>query len=117
MTGGSTFFKQAEHDLSLMEHTSQMTEILNRTLFLQRRQVCLLNTEASLEQLVQSILPIFLYILRPEVSMDSFFPFVHKIEKKKKQDELQPLYVELYPPPPPIKQDEEEEPRVIIIQL
>jgi hypothetical protein len=49
--------------------------------------------------------------------MDSFFPFVHKIEKKKKQDELQPLYVELYPPPPPIKQDEEEEPRVIIIQL
>lgn len=51
--------------------------------------------------------------------MDAFFPFIHKIEKKK-QDELQPLYIELEPPPPPErkqKEDEEEEQRVVIIQL
>ena len=50
--------------------------------------------------------------------MDAFFPFIHKIEKKKKEDELQPLYIELEPPPFEQRQkDEEETPRVIIIQL
>ncbi len=51
--------------------------------------------------------------------MDAFFPFIHKNEKKKK-DELQPLYIELEPPPPPErkqKEDDEEEQRVVIIQL
>lgn len=52
--------------------------------------------------------------------MTGFFPFIHKHEKKKK-DELQPLYIELNPPPPPPppleKENEEEEPRVIIIEL
>lgn len=48
--------------------------------------------------------------------MDGFFPFVY--EKKKRDEELQPLYVELYPPPPPpSNQEKEEEPRIIIIQL
>lgn len=50
--------------------------------------------------------------------MNSFFPFIHKIEKKKKEDELQPLYIELEPPPPQEhKEIEEETPRVIIIEL
>lgn len=50
--------------------------------------------------------------------MDAFFPFIHEIEKKKKVEELQPLYIELEPPPPVRKQDEEEETqRVIIIEL
>lgn len=51
--------------------------------------------------------------------MDNFFPFIHQIEKKKKEDELQPLYIELEPPPLERKQkdDEEETPRVIIIEL
>lgn len=51
--------------------------------------------------------------------MDAFFPFIHKIEKKK-DEELQPLYIELEPPPPvqqEHKSDEEETPRVIIIEL
>lgn len=50
--------------------------------------------------------------------MDTFFPFIHEI-KKKKQEELQPLHIELEPPPPQHKQkdDEEETPRVIIIEL
>lgn len=50
--------------------------------------------------------------------MDAFFPFIHKIEKKKKE-ELQPLYIELEPPPPPQyeQKDEEETPRVVIIDL
>ena len=51
--------------------------------------------------------------------MDTFFPFIHKIEKKKKE-ELQPLYIELEPPPPPErkqKSDDEEVQRVIIIEL
>jgi hypothetical protein len=50
--------------------------------------------------------------------MDTFFPFIHKIEKKKKE-ELQPLYVELEPPPDwrEKKDDEEETPRVVIIEL
>lgn len=50
--------------------------------------------------------------------MEPFFPFIHKIEKKKKEDELQPLYVELEPPPLQRQEkDEEETPRVIIIEL
>lgn len=51
--------------------------------------------------------------------MNSFFPFIHKIEKKKKQDELQPLYIELEPPPPPPRKEEErdDEHQIIIIQL
>ncbi len=51
--------------------------------------------------------------------MDAFFPFVHKIEKKKKQDELQPLYIEIEPPPPPPprKEEEDDNHQVIIIQL
>lgn len=50
--------------------------------------------------------------------MNDFFPFIHKIEKKK-EEELQPLYIELDPPPPQQehKSDEEETPRVIIIEL
>ena len=52
--------------------------------------------------------------------MNDFFPFIHKIEKKKKEDELQPLYLELDPPPPPPqkhKKDEEETPGVIVIEM
>jgi hypothetical protein len=50
--------------------------------------------------------------------MDAFFPFIHKIEKKKNDEELQPLYVELEPPPVrQEKDDKEESPRVIIIEL
>lgn len=50
--------------------------------------------------------------------MNPFFPFIHKIEKKKKQDELQPLYLEIEPPPPQVKEEEKkEDPRVIIIEL
>lgn len=49
--------------------------------------------------------------------MDSFIPFIHKIEKKKKE-EYEPLYIELYPPMEKIKEDEEkEESTVIIIDL
>lgn len=51
--------------------------------------------------------------------MDAFFPFIHKIEKKKKQDELQPLYIEIEPPPPPQKEEEEKDDnhQVIVIEL
>lgn len=50
--------------------------------------------------------------------MSEFFPFIHKIEKKKKDQEPQPLYVELIPPPPQKRDVEEDEtPGVIIIQL
>lgn len=49
--------------------------------------------------------------------MDTFIPFIHKPEKKKKE-ELQPLYVELYPPiESPPKEEEQEESRVVIIEL
>ena len=49
--------------------------------------------------------------------MDSFFPFIHKIEKKK-EFEPEPLYVELYPPPPRQKDDKEElDSHIIIIEL
>jgi hypothetical protein len=52
--------------------------------------------------------------------MDVFFPFIHKIEKKKKEFEPEPLYVELYPPPPVQKEKEETDETgstVIIIEL
>ena len=52
--------------------------------------------------------------------MDSFFPFIHQIEKKKKEFETEPLYVELYPPPPPQKEKDDKDENnshVIIIQL
>lgn len=46
--------------------------------------------------------------------MDTFFPFIHKIEKKK-DEELQPLYIELEAPPfEREKKNDEETPRVII---
>lgn len=48
--------------------------------------------------------------------MEPFFPFIHHIEKKKKNEELQPLYIELEPP----RQEEKEktdDPQVIIIEL
>jgi len=50
--------------------------------------------------------------------MNDFFPFIHKIEKKKKE-ELQPLYIELEAPPIERKKsnDEEETPRVVVIEL
>jgi hypothetical protein len=51
--------------------------------------------------------------------MDVFFPFIHKIEKKK-EFEPEPLYVELYPPPPQQKEKEETDETgstIIIIQL
>ena len=48
--------------------------------------------------------------------MDNFFPFIHKIEKKK-QWEPEPMYVEIYPPPPPPKKEEIEPETEIIIQL
>jgi len=50
--------------------------------------------------------------------MDTFYPFIKKEDRKKKDIEPQPLYVELYPPPPPQKKEEaEEEQRVIIIEI
>jgi len=50
--------------------------------------------------------------------MDEFFPFIHQ-PKRKKENEPQPLYVELYPPMPEKHQEnkEEETERVIIIEL
>lgn len=66
----------------------------------------------------EHIILIFRHIHRLEVTMDAFFPFIHKIEKKKNDEELQPLYVELEPPPVrQEKDDKEESPRVIIIEL
>ena len=50
--------------------------------------------------------------------MDPFYPFIHERERKKKDNEPQPLYVELYPPPPEKREEEEkEESRVIIIEI
>ncbi len=53
--------------------------------------------------------------------MDAFFPFIHQIDKKKKkQDELQPLYIEIEPPPMIRKDDESEKDdshQVIVIEL
>ena len=51
-----------------------------------------------------------------EVVMNQYIPFIHKIEKKK--EELQPLYIELYPPPPiEVEEEKEEQSSIIIIQL
>ncbi len=50
--------------------------------------------------------------------MDDFFPFIFEIEKKKKENELQPLYIELIPPPQEKKEEKEDDsPGVIIIEL
>lgn len=47
--------------------------------------------------------------------MDAFFPFIHQIDKKKKkQDELQPLYIEIEPPPMIRKENEESEKTIAI---
>ena len=49
--------------------------------------------------------------------MDDFFPFIYQIEKKK-ENEPQPLYIELIPPPQQSEDEiEDDEPRVIIIEL
>jgi hypothetical protein len=50
--------------------------------------------------------------------MDNFFPFIHKIEKKKK-DDFQPLYIELEPPQfeREQKNEDEESPGIIILEL
>jgi hypothetical protein len=65
------------------------------------------------------MLVIFYYIDRLEIAMELFFPFIHQIEKKKKELEQIPLYVELYPPPQKEKEEEKDENNstVIIIQL
>ena len=53
--------------------------------------------------------------------MEGFFPFIHKI---KKENELQPLYVELYPPLEEEQKEQEQEQEqeqenseIIIIEL
>jgi hypothetical protein len=51
--------------------------------------------------------------------MTDFFPFIHKTNKEKK-NELEPLYIELYPPSfeeDPEKKEEQEEPQIVIIEL
>jgi hypothetical protein len=57
-------------------------------------------------------------LLSKEVTMDKFFPFIHK-KIKKQEFEPEPLYVEIYPPPQEKreKNEEEKEERIIIIQL
>jgi hypothetical protein len=50
--------------------------------------------------------------------MDFFYPFIHQI--KKKEQESQPLYVEIYPPLLPIPQEEEikeEDASIVVIEL
>ena len=51
--------------------------------------------------------------------MNPFIPFIHTPERKKKENEPLPLYVELYPPMEKPQQEEEkkEDSRVIIIEL
>jgi hypothetical protein len=50
--------------------------------------------------------------------MDTFYPFIHQPERKKKENEPIPLYIELVPQPehPSQKEDEQEE-KIIIIEL
>ena len=49
--------------------------------------------------------------------MDDFFPFIYEIEKKK-ENEFQPLYIELIPPPPQqIDEQNDDSFQVIIIEL
>jgi hypothetical protein len=56
-------------------------------------------------------------VLIVEVTMQPFYPFIHKQERKKEQEPL-PLYIELGPPPQKEeKEPEEEESRVVIIEL
>jgi hypothetical protein len=48
--------------------------------------------------------------------MNTFYPFIH--ERKKKNVEPLPLYIELYPmPPEKLPEEEEEEKRIVIIEL
>lgn len=52
--------------------------------------------------------------------MDAFFPFIHQIDKKKKkQDELQPLYIEIEPTTPFPRKEEKpnDQYQVVIIEL
>jgi hypothetical protein len=54
-----------------------------------------------------------------EAIMDDFFPFIHKHEKKKDL-ELEPLYIEIMPPLTEREHEDakkEEESKIIIIQL
>lgn len=49
-----------------------------------------------------------------------YFPFIHKIKKKKHRDESMPLYIEQAPPPPIKKAEDEKEDSergVVIIEL
>lgn len=49
--------------------------------------------------------------------MEIFYPFIHKIEHKK-DNEPQPLYVELYPPMEKLPtKEEKEETGIVIIEL
>lgn len=50
--------------------------------------------------------------------MNPFIPFIHTPERKKKENEPLPLYIELIPPmEKPQEKEQEEEQRVIIIEL
>jgi hypothetical protein len=51
--------------------------------------------------------------------MNTFYPFIHDPKTKKKENEPQPLYIEVGPPLQEVpKQDEEkEESHIIIIEL
>lgn len=49
--------------------------------------------------------------------MDDFFPFIHKIKKKKKELEPLPLYIELPQLPIPQSEPVEEDQYIIIIDL
>lgn len=49
-----------------------------------------------------------------------YFPFIHKIKKKKNSEPI-PLHIEQAPPPPPVKKTEDEkeetERGVVVIEL
>jgi hypothetical protein len=49
----------------------------------------------------------------------TYFPFIHKIKKKKHREESLPLYIEQIPPPPIKKAEEEKDSErgVVIIEL
>ncbi len=50
--------------------------------------------------------------------MNDFFPFIFEIERKKSENELQPLYIELIPPPQEKEEEKKDDsPSVIIIEL
>jgi len=112
------FFRQTEHCFSVNEQNSHKTATVTTTSPWQRIHGFLVYKKASFEQLGHIIYYYSNILEYLEAIMSEFFPFIHKIEKKKEQ-EPQPLYVELIPPPPPQKKrdDEEEQPRVVIIEL